>query len=473
MTLYRAVALVLSWVLIFNSTAWAQRSGPSILRDSELEHSIRVLTIPLFEAAGLTKESVHTYIVNDRSLNAFVAGGQNVFVNSGLILQAKNVNEVIGVVAHETGHISGGHLARFNEGLKGATAISILGMVLGAAAIVGGAGDAGAAIALGSQQAATRSVLSYSRTQESAADQAGLKFLEATGQSGEGLVSFLEYLGDQEALITKNKDPYVRSHPVTSDRVAALREAVESSPHAHAEPSPEYLEIFKRMQAKLGGYLNQPYVTFQKYPPGDQSLYGRYARAYAYHQQHEFDLAMAEAESLLKDYPNDPFFWELKGFLLFENGMIRESIPPYQRSVELKDDEPLILTALGQAMLALEDPALNDEAIGLLEKANRYEKDNSFTWRQLATAYYRNGDQGMTHLATAESYVLTGDIQATMIHASQALKQLKTGSPSWLRAQDIMFIARSNMPEKMRSKMEPPENEGDNDAPPPPDGDKE
>lgn len=441
---FRILALALSLLLVFDDVAWAQEAGPSLLRDSELENSLKILSAPLFEAAGLNKDNVRGYVVNDKSLNAFVAGGENVFVNSGLITSVRNVNELIGVIAHETGHMSGGHLARFNEGLKGATAIAILSMVLGAAAMAAGAGDAGAAIAMGGQEAAQRSVLSYSRTQESAADQAGLSFLEKTHQSGRGLVSFLSYLGDQEALLTKNKDPYIRSHPLTEDRVERLREAAEESPYANAPEPERYVKIFERMQAKVGGYLDPPYVTLQKYPLKDTSLNARYARAYAYYRQHDAAKAMAEADSLIKDYPNDPYFHELKGFLLFEDGKIRESLEPYRISVREKGDEPLILTALGQALVSLDDPKLNDEAVTVLTTANRYDPENSLTWSQLATVYYRQGNEGMAHLATAEGFVLDGDVKGAMLHANQAVKQLKTGTPSWLRAEDILYVVRSN-----------------------------
>jgi predicted Zn-dependent protease len=446
--LVRAAVYALSALLVFQdiagSVAVAQGAGPSLLRDSEIENTLKVISTPLFKAAGLNTDNVHAYVVNDKSLNAFVAVGQNVFVNSGLVTTVRNANELIGVIAHETGHISGGHLARFDEGMKGATAIAILSMVLGAAAMAAGAGEAGAGIAMGGQEAAQRTVLAYSRDQESAADQAGLSFLNKTGQSGRGLVTFLGYLGNQEALMTKNKDPYVRSHPLSEDRVERLREAVEESPFADA-PEPElYVQLFDRMRAKIGGYLDPPYVTFQKYPLSDKSLSARYARAYAYNQKHEIAKAMAEADSLIKDYPDDPYFRELKGFLLSEEGKVRESLDPYRKSIKLKDDEPLILTALGQALVGLEDPKLNDEAIRVLNEANRYDRTNPFTWSQLATAYYQAGNEGMAHLASAESFVLEGDDKAAGLHANQAIRQLKSGTPSWLRAQDILYIMRSN-----------------------------
>src|SRR5690606_5084126 len=278
-----------------------------------------------------------------------------IFINTGLIMAADNVNQLVGVIAHETGHITGGHLARFQEGLKGASAISIAGMMLGAAAIAMGGGDAGMAILLGSQEAAMRSVLSYSRTQEASADQAAMKFLDASGQSGQGLVGFFEKLSGQEYLYTTNRDPYVRSHPLTRDRINALSNLVEQSPYRDAANPPQADEMFDRMKAKLWGYFKPPHTTFRQYPPADTSANARYARAYAYNKERNIDAAFREAASLVRDYPDDGYFWELQGFLLFQNGRIVESIEPFRRSVALLPKEPLILLQLAQALIATEN----------------------------------------------------------------------------------------------------------------------
>ncbi|RMF08524.1 MAG: M48 family peptidase, partial [Alphaproteobacteria bacterium] len=323
-----AFATAFAVLVAIADPALARRDPPTIIRDAELENIIRRISVPLFEAAGLDAGAVRTYIVRDNTLNAFVAGGQNVFVNTGLIMAADNVNQLVGVLAHETGHISGGHLARFQDGLKGASATSIISMLLGAAAIASGAGDAGMAILLGGQEAAQRAVLAYSRTQEAAADQAAMQFLNKTGQSGRGLVDFFERLGDQELLYTTNQDPYVRSHPLTRDRINALKDQVEESPYADAPNPDDFDDLFERMKAKLVGYFQPPRATFAKYPEHDKSLYARYARAYAYHQDHDVEKALAEIDSLLAEYPDDPYFWEARGFILFENGMISQAIEP-------------------------------------------------------------------------------------------------------------------------------------------------
>ncbi|MDA5193537.1 M48 family metalloprotease [Govanella unica] len=440
-----AIALAFSLILPGTAPAFAADT-PTILRDSELERIIRDISVPIFAAAGLNTDSVHTYVIRDKSINAFVAGGQNVFINTGLIMAASNVGEVAGVIAHETGHITGGHLARFQDGLKGASALTILGMILGAAAIAAGGADAGIAVIMGSQQMAMRSVLSYSRNQEAAADQAAMTFLDKAHQSGRGLVSFFEVLSGQELLYVTNQDPYVRSHPLTQDRINALSELVDKSPWKDA-PSPAGQDaMFERMKAKLWGYLQPPYTTLQQYPVGNNSLPARYARAYAYNQLHDEAKAYAEADSLLKDNPNDPYLWELKGFLLFENGKLEQSIAPFRKSIAISPDEPLILTQLGQSLIATENPAYTDEAIRILEKANRLDKESPFAWHQLSIAYDHAGKEGPARLAAAERYSIVGASEDAYRQARQAVNKLPRGTPDWFRAQDIMVAAQAEMP---------------------------
>lgn len=435
-----ATAFAIFFTGLGKESAFARRDTPTIIRDAELEAILRNISVPLFEAAGLESRSVHTYIVRDDSLNAFVAGGQNVFMNTGLIMEADNVNQLIGVIAHETGHISGGHLARFQEGMKGASTTSIISMLLGAAAIASGAGDAGMAILLGGQEAAQRQALAYSRTQEASADQAAMQILNETEQSGQGLVDFFERLGDQELLYTTNKDPYVRSHPLTRDRINSLIGQVEESPYTNA-PNPEgFDEMFARMKAKLVGYLRPLHSVLVEYPVSDTSVYGRYARAYAYHQSRQLDKAIDEIRSLVRDHPEDPFYWETLGFILFENGKIAESISPLRKAVELAPREPLIRQQLAQSLIATEDMSVNDEAIAHLEEANRYDSDNPFAWRQLSTAYHKAGNTGMAHLAAAEYFALIGRPPEARMQATMALKNLKKGTPSWLKAQDLMVL---------------------------------
>ncbi|MCW5749656.1 MAG: M48 family metallopeptidase [Alphaproteobacteria bacterium] len=436
--------------------ALAQQRRIALVRDAEIEHIIRVYATPIFAAAGLDPDAVSVHLVNDRSLNAFVTNGQRIFMHTGLLMRAETPQQVIGVLAHETGHISGGHIARSEEALRNAYIESLIATVLGAAAIAAGAAsgsgrdgaDAGAAIILGGQQMAQRGFLAFSRTQESAADQAGLTYLERTGQSGRGLMEFLKILGDQEALLAQRQDPYVRTHPISRERLDALRTRVEASPFANTPSPPEHVEMHARTQAKLVGFLEPLGTTLRRYPLSDTSLPARYARAIAYYRQPDMDRALAEIDGLLAERPKDPFFWELKGQMLFENGRIAESVVAYDESVRLRPRDPVLLYALGQARIATEDPAETQRAVQILEEAVRLDPRQPGAWFQLSIGYGRIGRLGEAHLASAERALLTGRVLDARQQAERAKGRLPPGSPAALRADDIIFIADERLREQ-------------------------
>lgn len=418
----------------------APAQGLSLIRDSEIENTIRALAEPVFAAAGLNTDSVEVHLVNDPALNAFVAGGQRIFINTGMILRADHPGQLSGVIAHEAAHIAGGHLARAQEALRDATAQSILAAVLGAAAVVaagGNAGVGGAAI-VGGVGVGRRSILQYSRIQESAADQAAIRYLDASGQSGRGLVEILEKIGNQTTLLRSSQDVYARSHPLSRDRVAALRRDVEASRFASVEASAEQTAAFERMKAKLQGYLGRYAETLRKYPESDTSIAGYYARALAYHRRPDVKRALAETDALLDLMPDDPYFNELRGQILFENGRVAEAVPPYERAVLLAPKEPLLRIGLARAQIALNDPARNREAIQHLERAVRIDRSIISAWHQLAIAYGRDKQFGLSSLASAERAFLSGRIDEARGHASRAETVLPAGSPGALRAQDIL-----------------------------------
>jgi len=451
----QAISLLVIFALCMTNASYGQgRGGLSILRDAEIERTIRHMSEPIFKAAGLDNNSVSTYLINNNSLNAFVAGGQNIFLHSGLLIQAKDANQVIGVIAHETGHITGGHLSRFSDGIQSATMMTLIGAILGAAAIAAGSGDAGMALILGGQHVGTRTFLKYSRTQESAADQAGLTFLEKTGQSGIGLIDFLDYLGDQELMTARYRDPYAGTHPVSGIRISKLRERVETSPYFKAKTPANIEHEFKRLQAKLYGYLKPPYATLNKFTHKDQGLYARYARAFAYHKQHDMAKAIGEIDKLLKDYPNDPFFWETKGQILFENGLVTDSITPYRNAVKLIPEAALIRISLAQSLIATEEDHYLDEALKHLEFSLSRDAKNSFAWHQASVAYHRKHNAAMTYYATAERFLLVGNLRGAMINAKHAVDTLPNDIPQWIRAQDILVVTQSNLSDKERKKQE-------------------
>jgi predicted Zn-dependent protease len=435
-----AGVLVLFGVLLRPEHAAAEKL--TFIRDTEIEDTIRSYAAPVFVAAGLDPNAVRIYLVNDNSLNAFVAGGQNLFLNTGLLLKTAHAGQVIGVIAHETGHIAGGHLARIHDQLRNSTAESILAFVLGAAAAAAGRPDVGSAVILGGQNIAVRSLLQYSRTQESAADAAATQFLDATGQSAKGFLEFMQVLERQELMSPSRQDPYLRTHPLSQDRVEALAQFVAHSPNSDVPVKPAFQAAHGRMVAKLHAFLETPEATFQRYPESDTSLEARYARAIAYFRIPDLPRAIAAIDELIAEHPSDPYFHELKGQMLFENGRPKEALAPYDKAVRMLPDAPLLRTDLARVQLALNDPKLLDPAIVNLRAAIMMEPKRSFVWRELAIAYGRNNQPGESALALAEEALLQGRKKDARFQAGKAAGLLPAGSPAWLQAQDILESAK-------------------------------
>ncbi len=421
--------------------AGAQRL--SFIRDAEIENTIRAYGAPLFRAAGLEPSAVRIYLVNDGALNAFVAGGQKLDIKTRPIMRSKHAGQLIGVIAHETGHIAGGHLSRLHAAIANNTAQSILALVIGAAAAIGtGRGDVGGAIIAGGQSMGLRSFLQYSRTQESAADQAALRVLDATGQSARGLLEFMELLGGQELLSAERQDPYLRTHPLTRERIVAVRDHLSRSPNTDKPHSPPVEEMHRRMLAKLHGFLEPVPRTLRRYKESDAGLQARYARAIAYYRKPDLGKALPLIDGLIAERPEDPYFHELKGQMLFENGRPAEALKSYQRAVRLMPRSPLLRRGLAQVQLELQDPALLEPAILNLRAAVQHDAEAPFTWRQLAIAYGRRGEKGMSAVALAEEALLKGDGRLARYHAGRAEKLLPRGSIGWLQAQDILQAAK-------------------------------
>jgi len=444
--LYRVLILGLIATVTFSRPAAAD-DAPGLIRDAEIENTIRAYATPLFRVAGLDADFVQIYLVNDPQINAFVAGGQRLFINTGLLLRSQRANQVVGVIAHETGHMAGGHLARSQEALDNATAESIIAFVLGAAAsVVARDGSVAAGAAAAGQSMGLRSLFAYSIGQEERADQAGVGFLDRTNQSARGLLEFFEILEKEEFLLPANQDPYLRTHPLTSTRVDFVRKWVADHPKTSDAPDPAgFDEMHKRMVAKLRGFLLPPTQVTQLYPESDTSLYARYARAIAYHRVPMHDKAMAEMDSLIKERPDDPYFQELKGQILFESGHIRDSIGPYRRAATLLPKETLLKVELATAELELEgDKAMATDALSLLHEVIRVDTNDIDAWHQLGIAEGRNGNIGNAALALAEEAQLIGDRRTAAMQATRAAQLLPRGSPGWLRADDIRRQSRAD-----------------------------
>ncbi|MXP27187.1 M48 family metalloprotease [Altererythrobacter indicus] len=426
-------------------------AAQSILRDAETEALFQDMVDPLAVAAGLHKGAIEVVLINDPSINAFVAGGQRIYVHSGLINAADSANEVQGVLAHELGHIMGGHVIRSSEGMGKAANISILSMLLGVAAMAAGAGEAGAGVMAMGQQAAMGSYLSFSRVQESSADAASVDYLSKAGISGKGSVAFFKILQNQEFRYGYRQDDdaaFYRTHPLTGDRIQRLQADFEKDPAWNKPPDPDLERRFQRVKAKLYGYLASPAATLRAYPDYMTGIPARYARAYAYHKDARIDKALAETDALLKMDPDDPYFLELKGQVLLESGRPADALAPLRKATEITGNAPLIAATFGHALIATEDVSHFNEAESVLKKAVARDRENPFAWYQLGTVYAAKGDMPRARLASAEQLVMTNRPAEALQNAQAAERGLPTGSPDWIRAQDIEMEARADLDRK-------------------------
>jgi predicted Zn-dependent protease len=424
----------------------------SILRDAETEALFDKMSGPLISASGLDPRNVKIVLINDKSINAFVAGGQIVYIHSGLIASASNANEVQGVIAHELGHVVGGHVIRSSEGIKVATGITLLSLVAGIAVTALGGGEAGMAIIGAGQQAALGKYLAFSRTQESSADSAGASYLAKAGVSGKGSIAFFKKLQNIEfRYAIPQEDSYNRTHPLSGERIAVLQGKYETDA-AWAKPTDPALEaMFQRVKAKLKGYVSEPRQTLIDYPVTNKSVPARYARAYAWHRSAYPDKALEEADGLLALMPKDPYFMELKGQILLESGRPAEALPLLREAVNLTNAQPLIAGLFGHALIATEDKANFGEAERVLKAAVTRDNENPFAWYQLGVVYEERGDRPRAALASAEQHQLQGRTRLALASAEEAMSGLPSGTPDWIRAQDISLVAR-DMAEREKKK---------------------
>ena len=439
-------AVTFAWLA---TVAPADAQGLPLIRDTEIENVLKDYARPIFKAANVSAQNISMRIVRADSFNAFVADGHNVFVNSGTLTQAKTPNEVIGVIAHETGHITGGHLAALRARIARDQTKAMLVGILGIGAMVAGAtsrtdngremGSLGQGVIYGGNAVIMRGILSERRAQEAAADQAGLAFLAATQQSGRGMLEVFERFRQQEYISEQQMDPFMRSHPVATDRLANLREKVEKSPFAKKVDDPALQLRHDMMRAKIAGFLENPQAIANSYPTSDRTLPARYARAIAANCSGRCDTAIGQVDALISEMPQNPYFHELRGDLLFSGGKPREAVVSLRKAVSLVSGySPMMEVNLAQALLGTDDPAALDDALNRLRKASVNEEDNSTAFHLMATAYNKKNMGPLAMLSTARAHFIEGNFKQATIFAKRAQVGLKQGTPEWIRAEDII-----------------------------------
>ena len=418
--------------------------GPRLLRDTEIEQLLRDYTRPILRAAGLEKQNIQVSIINDSSFNAFVADGRRIFVNYGALMQSKTPNQLIGVLAHETGHLAGGHLSKLRTQLAQAQTQMIVAMLLGVGAMVAGSGrnngasNAGMAAISAPQEMIRRNLLSYQRQQEENADRAGVRFLNATGQSAKGMYETFRRFTDESLFSAHGADPYLQSHPMPAQRVAALESLARTSPYWDKADAPALQARHDMMRAKTSGFMERPETVYRRYPLSDTSLPGRYARAISTYLHGNPRSALAQIETLIQTQPGNPYFHELKGQALLEGGKPNDAIAPLRKAVQLSHRAPLIEMLLGQALVATDNKANSAEAVSILRAALARETEAPLGYAQLAMAYARQGQYAEADLASAQAASLRGDNKTARGLAARAKTRFPVGSPGWVRADDIV-----------------------------------
>ena len=454
---------------LFAAVPWtaphAETMGQWVIQDTEIQRTLETLATPIFRAAGLEPSAVRIHLVKDHSVNAFVKDGQNVFLSTGLVMRTKHADQLIGVIAHETGHIAGAHLPRTRKALRHAKGIYALSQTFAMVTMLPlGAPAVGFAGQIIGQAKALGSLIEYRRSQEMMADAAALTYLERSGQSARGLLTFFETLRQREELNSRPRGARgstpvvagilqcrfasglygsgVSTHPQTSDRIELVRHHVAVSNTSSAVVPAKLRTRFRRLQAKLHALFQPPQRIFARYPDTDVSVAARYARAIAHSRRVDLPRAMAELDSLIVERPDDPYFHELKGKILFENAQLAGAIRAYETAVRLMPEAPLLRLGLAAAQIETVEPVLNARAIDHLRAALRADKGNPAVWYRLSVASGRAGLFGLSALASAERALLRGRPAEARWQAERALKKLPDGSQDAHRAEGILLVTK-------------------------------
>ena len=438
------ILLLFVYASIYCNANSAQSKKLSLIRDTEIEQGISFLSSPLLRAANLDGTSVNIYIVKDESLNAFVSGGQNIFLNTGLIIKTDDYSQLVGVIAHEIAHISLGHLSRILSAKNKAKNEALIGAVVGGAAALLGSPQVGQAFIHGGQHVGYRNLLSFSRAQESSADFAALKYLNHSGYSAEGLLVFFEKLSGQELLMSTNQDPYVRTHPITNSRITNVKRHLESTKYSPPNATIQVKNVYSRIRAKILAFTKQPSETFSIYGKSNTQAYARYARAIANFRELRIDVAHSILDNLIEDYPSDPYFKELKAHICFKNGKLTCSLTYYEKAIPLLPETHLVRADLAKVQIESGEKTLIEKAIKNLKLALEKEHKSPFVWRQLAIALGKIGQMNEGSIALAEESLLLGKWNDAIRLAKRGKKLTSKGTTLWIRADDIIAIAKQN-----------------------------
>lgn len=413
-----------------------------LIRDAEIEATLTRIATPLFKAAGVNPSHIEVLVVNDGSLNAFVMDGRAIFVHSGLIMRLETIDMLQSVIGHEIAHITSGHLVQRTLNLRTASNAARIGLLLSLAVGAAGNPELGTGLAAGTAASALRTFLSHTRAEETTADQIGTQYMIRAGSDPSAALEVMELFRGQEALQPGRQDPYTRTHPLSHDRMRALKAQIVAYGSNPGRQPDELVYWHGRMVAKFVGFMGNPSYVLRHIERSDRSEQATMLRAIAYHRQGNVKKATSYMDQLLSMRPNDAYYHELKGQILLEGRQAAAAIASYRKAVELAPKEALILAGYGRSLLALDNPDGDRKALEVLKKA--YAKDSRDTQmlRDLAIAWAKSGNNGMASLVTAERYAFIGRFRDAQTNAQRAEGLLPQGSTGWLKAQDILATAK-------------------------------
>jgi predicted Zn-dependent protease len=426
----------------FCNSAFAQFS---LIRDAETEKFLYQACAPIFRAANLNSSEIKIYIVNDNSINAFVSGGQNIFFNTGLIRKYNTPDTIIGVAAHEVGHIVGGHIARGSEEMKSASNAMLLSYILGIGAAIAGSPEAAQGIILGGSNIAQKTYLKFSRTQEEAADRYALKYLGEINYPSSGLIKLLRYFELQMRGYKGQINEYAQSHPISKKRIDFL-EYNEIKSASDKKINHELQPLMNRVLVKLEAFIDEPNEVLKKYQNKNDNN-SIYASSIALYRLGKTAKSLKMLDKVIKNEPNDGFLYELKGQILYESGNVKDAILAYDKAINLLLDRDSSQAKIyfASAILALKNPDIDfiNIAIKKINSAKKYEQNNPFLFKTLATAYHKKGDKARSMAALAQYNFLIGEFEKAQKYANDAkekLLEIKDGSVKVdiLRIEDLL-----------------------------------
>lgn len=411
--------------------------GKELIRDAEIEKTLKIITAPLIKNTKIDRENFKVLVINDSSMNAFVTSGQNIFIHYGLITNLKTVEQLQSVIAHEIAHIISGHYIQRISDMESSQTVAGIGMVLSAAAGLA-TGDTNIVIGLaaGTQSASRRAYLKNTRTQETSADQTGIKLMAEANIDPNAALEVLNVFKNQEFLTAEQQDPYIQTHPLNSQRISSINKSLKSLNYKIQSKDKKFDYLFKRMQSKFIGFTGKPNRILRSSNIQNDKEFSILTRAIAYHRLPDFRLAKKELDSLLHIKPNDPYYNELKAQFLLENGNAGEAVKYYKRALELEPNQLLLNVGYARALNAIGE---YKTSLSLLKTIYVEDPNNGSLLRELAIAYSKTGETGWASLLTAERYALHGKFKDAMRHAKRAIKMSAPGTIEWLKAEDLVL----------------------------------